>query len=252
MHSGPSKTVENFVAILIPPACREEVLGDLHERYTTPRQYGLDALSTVPMVIAARIRRTADPQMLLIQAFTLYASFLGAAWLEDGAPLRNRWGLWRLSIPAAMAMFSLVLEDTYTNPGRRSPLSLARGPLLGVGLALASQSILWISHSDWAVPRWTTVYGCAASLLLTSAVRMLFPPAANQLQGINAPAALLKQTSVSLGSLPAIVRVLKGVAAVITIVILGLWTANHPALLKPQMMVFLLVLFLIYQLWKRD
>jgi hypothetical protein len=252
MHSGPSKTTETVVALLVPPACREEVLGDLYERYTSPRQYGLDALSTIPLVIASRVRRTADLQMLLIQAFASYVSFLVAAWLEGEAPLSNHWEILRLAIPTVMAMLGLVLEDAYANPGRRLPLSLARGPVLGVGLTLTSQSIFWVSHSDWAVPRWTTVYGCAVSLLLTSAVRMLFPPAANQLQGINAPAAWLKQTTVSLASLPSIVRVLMGVAAVFTIAILGLWTANHSALLKPQVVVLLLVLFLAYQLRKRD
>ena len=29
MRSGPSKAAEAIVALLLPPACREEVLGDL-------------------------------------------------------------------------------------------------------------------------------------------------------------------------------------------------------------------------------
>ena len=83
MRSGPSKAAEAIVALLLPPACREEVLGDLHERYRSRLQYFTDALSTVPLVILSRIRRTADPQVLLIQAFALYASFLTAAWFKD-------------------------------------------------------------------------------------------------------------------------------------------------------------------------
>ena len=62
MHAGPSKTAEAIVAVFVPPACREEVLGDLHERYRFPLQYGLDALRTVPLVIISKIRRTADPE----------------------------------------------------------------------------------------------------------------------------------------------------------------------------------------------
>src|SRR5437016_2809889 len=46
MCSGPSKAAEAIVAVFVPPACREEVLGDLHERYSSPRQYALDALRT--------------------------------------------------------------------------------------------------------------------------------------------------------------------------------------------------------------
>jgi hypothetical protein len=111
MYSGPLKTAEAIVAVFVPPACREEVLGDLHERYSSSGQYGLDALRTIPRVIMSRIRRTADPQVLLMQAFALYVSFLGAAWLKDGAFLSERWGLPRLAIPAGMAMLGLVLDQ---------------------------------------------------------------------------------------------------------------------------------------------
>ena len=181
MHSRPSKTAETIVAVFVPPACREEVLGDLYERFRSPRQYAFDALRTLPLVIFSRMRRTADLQILVIQAFALYCSFLGAAWLAVGALPREQWGFLRLAIPAGIAMLGLILEDTYARPGRRSPLSLMRGPVLGLGFALISQTFFWIADLDMAVPRWIAFYGCAMSLLLTSAVRLLFPPAADRL-----------------------------------------------------------------------
>jgi hypothetical protein len=90
MYSRPSKIAEAVVSVLVPPACREEVVGDLHERFKSPLQYAADALHTVPLVIISRMRRTADPQILVVQAFALYMSFLGAAWLRDGAVLREQ------------------------------------------------------------------------------------------------------------------------------------------------------------------
>lgn len=255
MNSGPSKTAEAIIAVFVPPACREEVLGDLHERYSSSGQYGLDALRTIPLVIISRIRRTADPQVLLIQAFALYASFLGAAWLKDGAFLSEQWGLLRLALPAAVAILGLTLEDTYAKPGRRSPLNLARGPMLGLGLALASQGMFRISNPDLAVPSWIMFYGCAISLLLSSAVRMLFPPATDQLQGANVPAHWLKQSGGSLGNPETSSRVVKGVAAIVAVVIVGTWMANRAALPKPRVVTLLLVLLLVlliaYQVWKR-
>ena len=176
MSSRPPKAAEAIAAVLIPPACREEVLGDLHERYRSPLPYCLDALRTLPLVILSRIRRTADPQLLLIQAFALYVSFLGAARLSDGALPREQWAFLRLAIPAAMAMLGLILDDTYANLGRRSPLNLARGSVLGILLALASEGIFWISHSNLAVPHRITFYGCGMSLLLSSAIRIVFSP----------------------------------------------------------------------------
>ena len=88
MNRGPSKAVEAIVAVFVPPACREEVLGDLHERYRSPLPYAWEALCTAPLVIASRVRRTTDPQVLLMQAFALYMSFLGAAWFQDPALLQ--------------------------------------------------------------------------------------------------------------------------------------------------------------------
>jgi hypothetical protein len=232
MCSGPSKAAEAVVAIFVPPACREEVLGDLHERYASPRQYGLDALRTIPLVIAGRIRRTADPQVLLIQAFALYLSFLGAAWFKDGAFLHADWGLLRLAIPAAMVMLGVILEDTYADSRRRSPPRSIRGPALGLGLACVSQGVFWAGNSDLAVPRWVLFYGCAMSLLLSSAVRLLLAPATDQPQGANAPALWLKQAGGSAGN-PQKFRVVKGVAAIVAVA---------------AVVLFVLI---AYQLWKR-
>ena len=230
MHSGPSKAAEAIVAVFVPLACREEVLGDLHERYGSPRQYALDALRTVPLVIISRIRRTADPQVLLMQAFVLYISFLAAAWFKDRAFLQQQWGLLRLAVPAGMALLGLILEDAYAKPGRRSPLSVFRGPVLGLGLALLAQGVFTAGNPDLAVPSWIMFYGCAMSLLLSSAVRMLFPPITDRLQGANAPAPWLKQTGGPAGNPQGIIRVVKGVAAIVAVAV---------------------VVLLAYQLWKR-
>jgi hypothetical protein len=195
MPSGPSKTAEAIVALFVPAACREEVLGDLHERYRSSRHYAVDAFVTVPLVIASRIRRTADPQFLLLQACALYAAFLGAAWLNDRAFLREPWGLLRLAIPAGIALFSLVLVEAYAKPGPRSSFNLVRGPALGLGLALASQGMFRVSQSHLTIPGWITLYGCTIGLLLSSAVRILFPSAIGQtgrLAGANVPGDWLK------------------------------------------------------------
>ena len=181
MFFGPSKLAEALVAVFTPAACREEVLGDLHERYRSPGQYAWDAVCTVPLVITSRIRRTADAQILLIQAFVLYLSFLGAAWLADRQLLHEQWGLLRLAAPPAIAMLGLLLEDTYANGARRSPSKLVRGPAIGLCFALLSQGLFWTGNPDLALPRSVTLYGCAMSFLLSSAVRILFAPVHNQL-----------------------------------------------------------------------
>lgn len=192
MRSGPSRAAEAIVALLVPPACREEVLGDLHERYSSPRQCCFEALHTVPLVILSRIRRTTDPRALLMETLVLYFSFWAAAWFKDGALLHEQQGLLRLAIPTGMALLGLTIEDAYASPGERSLLKQIRGPLLGLALAFLSQSVLWAIGLDLSVPSRIVFYGGAMSLLLVSTVRMLFPPIANRLQGVNAPAGWLK------------------------------------------------------------
>src|ERR1700761_6294141 len=118
---APSKLAEAFVAVVLPPACREEVLGDLRERYRSPGQYALDALSTAPLVILSRIRRTTSSEMLLLQSILFYLSFVGAAWWQGGELLREDEGLARLAIPASLALLGLVLHDAYARPGGESP-----------------------------------------------------------------------------------------------------------------------------------
>ena len=125
--------------------------------------------------------------------------------------------------------------------------------MLGLGLALASQGMFRISNPEHlALPTWITFYGCALSLLLSSAVRMLFPPATDQLQGANVPADWLKQSSGSLGNTGTSTRAVKGVAAIVAVVIVGTWMADHAALPKARIVTLLLVLLIAYQVWKRD
>jgi hypothetical protein len=113
MPSGPSKTLEAIVGLLLPPACREEVLGDLYERYRGPVQYIFLAMRVVPFVILSRIRRTADARVLLMEALLIYASYLTAAWYADRMLLIEQWGFYRLAVPAVLAVVFVMFEDAW-------------------------------------------------------------------------------------------------------------------------------------------
>ncbi len=113
MPSGPSRRLETFVGYCIPPACREEVLGDLHEKYTGPWQYFALAMCVVPFVILSRIRRTTDLFLLLTEALLIYGSFLAATWYTDKTLLAGQWGLWRLVILTAVNLAVLILEHAW-------------------------------------------------------------------------------------------------------------------------------------------
>jgi hypothetical protein len=252
-RSGPSKAAEMVVGTLLPPACREEVLGDLHERYMSPEQYFFDAIRTVPLVILSRIRRTADPQVLLMHGFALYVSFAGAAWFADRAFLDSERGLLCLAIPVVMVMFGILPEDAYAKPGPRSALGLARGPAAGIGLTLFVEILFRINQSKFAIPSRIVLDACGMGLLLCPTIRLLFPPPANQLQGAKVPAGLLKRSGGAVP--PGAILALKSVAVLLAIALCGTWLSDLSGLPLPRVISILMLsgLFLLigYQVSKR-
>jgi hypothetical protein len=180
MARAPSKIAEALVGLCLPPACREEVLGDLYERYRGRVTYFGDALSTVPLVIFSRVRRTADGPLVLMEAMLLYLSFLSAARFEDPLFLARPWGLPRLAIPTLMTIAGLMLADAWAAPGKYSRWQAVRAPLFGIAVALSSQAALAAKSTDLALPRWMLFFGASMALVLVCAVRMLFAPSGNR------------------------------------------------------------------------
>jgi hypothetical protein len=191
MRTVPPKPIERFVGFFIPPACREEVLGDLHERFQNTPRYVVDAIMTVPLVIVSRIRRTTDPVVFLMEAIVLYSSYLAAAFFLDQTLLTDAFGFLRLGLPAAISLLVLMWADAYANPLNRSPLKPMLGPALGVAFAWLSQAVLLAGAADFMLPRAIMIAGSSVSLLLVSALRLLFAPV------INIPAHWQKQALVS-------------------------------------------------------
>jgi hypothetical protein len=184
MESGPSKISETIAGWLIPPACREEVLGDMRERRQRSAPYLLEAAHLVPCVIYSRICRTTDAVVALTEAVSMYTAFVMAAWWLDRAALLDERGFVRLAIPGAIFLAATILADAYSNPKRRWPLKPLFGPMLGFALAYAVQSML----GQWALPASVLAWGSGISLLLVSTLRLAFPPIADQPQAANVPA----------------------------------------------------------------
>jgi hypothetical protein len=200
--------IETMVGIFIPPACREEVLGDLRERNEGAQLFLYDALRTVPMVIVSRIRRTTDSVVLLMEAFCCYVSFLAVALVVQPSMIRTEEGLLRLAIPGVIALLVLVIADAYANPRKKSVLR----PILAVALAFAAVFLVHAIHP--LLPGMMLAVGSGMSMMLLLAMRMLFPPIADRPQQAQGPAFWQKQEIVAAG-------VLKATAAVAGILLVG-------------------------------
>jgi hypothetical protein len=148
MRPGPSKKMEAAAAFLIPPACREEVLGDLCERYKSGPQYIVDVVRTLPLVIWSQVRRTTEPRVFLLEALAVYLSFLGAQWLVIGPS-----GFLLLAIPSVTTLIGLRLAAVYSTRPWTPLLAVAFAFLFQVGLPLS-----------------TMIFGGALAVLLLSVV----------------------------------------------------------------------------------
>jgi hypothetical protein len=87
MEASPPPIIEAVVGLLLPPACREHVLGDSCERFTSPRRYLLDAARTVPLVVWSQVRRTSTITLVVAEFAVVYLSFLSAAGRVDARSL---------------------------------------------------------------------------------------------------------------------------------------------------------------------
>jgi hypothetical protein len=183
MESSPSKIAEALVCWLLPPACREEVLGDMRERNQNSAQYLVEATWTVPSVIYSRICRTTDAVLTLMLAISMYTAFVMSAWWLDRELLFREYGYARVAIPPAIFLVPILLADAYSDPQKRWPLKPLFGPILGLAFAYAVE----LNHR-WALPSSVLAWGGAVSVVLVSTLRLTFPTVTERLQADKIPA----------------------------------------------------------------
>jgi hypothetical protein len=149
MEARPPALIDAVVRRLVPPACREHVLGDLWERYASPQQYVADALRTLPFVLGSQIRRTVNPAMLAIQTLMVFGVVGGLRPTPDGAELPA----WlHALIPAAAAAFALILRDAYRTQAPRTPWQHALADAAVVAASvLVAQGVLAAAALDAAL-----------------------------------------------------------------------------------------------------
>ncbi len=121
----PPPWLAKIVLALIPPCAREAVAGDLWETYTSPRQYAVEALRTVPLVVFSQMRRNLNLPVMLLQV-SLGCFCLGEA--------------------AAFALLPvLMLRDAYQEAARPCPRRAMRTAILVASVALAFLQVMSIS-----------------------------------------------------------------------------------------------------------
>ncbi|MBZ5605083.1 MAG: hypothetical protein LAO79_22525 [Acidobacteriia bacterium] len=188
--------------MLIPPACREEVLGDLQEESAGLGKF----LHTVVCVVISRVRRTSDPVVVLMEALALYTAFVVVASWIDRALLLDPAGLLALAAPPAAMIVTLMLVDAYNDPKRVSPYKPLAGVVAGAALAIAAGMPL--------LPRPVLLIATGFGALLMLPIRLTFP--SERAQAAKIPADWQKLELFSLG------RFAKGITAGVLFALLAL------------------------------
>lgn len=166
METHPPEMIAKFVRALVPPACREHVLGDLQERYVSPRGYLADALRTIPFIIASRLRRTSHPLgLLFIAGFLWFAVFWGNQQASAFAAL----------IPTVITLAALALRDVYRGVTPKWPRAAALDVGIAAAAVLSCQAILAIAAPSLLLTRDTLMIGFPLGFLLLFGVRLQSP-----------------------------------------------------------------------------
>ena len=171
----PLEIVEDLVGWMLPPACREEVLGDLYERCGNVSQYAASAMVVTPRVIWSQIRRNTDAMVFLLTACGIGFSF--AAGSNDLPEDVNGWTLLRVAIPAVAALLVLLVRNGYAEAETRRQRAITLDVAAAMGVAWMTQAVLiFVSRSDLALPDWLPTAGAAFGWLFVIVLRALFPP----------------------------------------------------------------------------
>jgi hypothetical protein len=141
LETRPPVLIDAVVRTLIPPACREHVVGDLWERYRSPWQFVHDAARAIPFVIASQIRRTSTLAGVVIHAFLLFVS------VGSGAGR-----LWPAVAAVSGALLGFVLRDAYRRGFSISARQVAIDLLFGAIGLLASQAIVALVFPGQLLP----------------------------------------------------------------------------------------------------
>jgi len=141
LETRPPVLIDAVVRTLVPPVCREHVVGDLWERYRSPWQFVLDAARTIPFVLASQIRRTSTAASVVIHVFLLFTS------LGPGARR-----LWPAVVAVSGALLAFVLRDAYRRGVSISVKQVSVDVLFGAAGLIASQAIVALVSPGLLLP----------------------------------------------------------------------------------------------------
>jgi exopolysaccharide biosynthesis polyprenyl glycosylphosphotransferase len=116
--------------------------------------------------------------LLFSEIAIILGCYLAAAFLSTEAPnvfLFDDGGLYRIGLVTACIVVGFYLNDLYSQLRVRSKSTLLQQVCFVLGIAFVIQSLLgYLKLGDWALPRWTMIYGSVLLLLVQPGWRILY------------------------------------------------------------------------------
>lgn len=176
MTTNPPALIETLVGCFLPPACREEVLGDLCESCDTPARYVISALAVIPRVIFSQIRRNTDAGIFLLTACAIAYS------LRVGSPALSSdsgHSLLLLAIPVVPALLGLLICNGFAPLEERRLHAVTFDVVVAMAAAASTQFVLVaLVQKGLMLPAWCPSPETAWSWLSIIVLRAIFPPGA--------------------------------------------------------------------------
>ncbi|WP_161630998.1 hypothetical protein [Niveispirillum irakense] len=152
VEAAPPKLLDRCLRLLIPPAAREAVLGDLWERYRSPLQYASEGIRVVPYVVTSRARRTSSIPIVGLQIFSLFACLGGFEPDRADAPVANAL---RAGLPALLALAGLILRSIYRQPETPARRGILDAVTAAIIVVLSQLAISGLQSAGMIGPGWT-------------------------------------------------------------------------------------------------
>jgi hypothetical protein len=177
MEARPPALIDALVRLSIPQPCREHVVGDLWERYRSPSRFLVDAVRTVPFVVASQIRRTTTLSAVFIQTFVMVVAF------ATGSR-----GFWPAVVPVTVVLLTLVLRDAYKPALSISARQTAVDLGWAAGALAVSQGVLAVVRPDLLMPLTGGIVGSLAVFTMLFFLRLQNPGLGSYPRQVPAPA----------------------------------------------------------------
>lgn len=163
----PPRLLEHAICSFIPSAVREEIMGDLSERFQSPARYVAELVLLLPFLIFSQARRATNGSLFVLQAFALFVSFGGLELKAED----DSFAMWQGALLATLVALTVILiRNAYRYSDNWTSRRIAGDATAIVLITLVVQGVLRFASKGLIDPHWCLPGGFLVGGLLFSVI----------------------------------------------------------------------------------